>query len=261
MGGYPNAAASMHSTQAHVTGQRVKQACYGFDSVKYRTHTELCSISFYFGIKLNYLGIYQASYLLIIKQQGYITEEEKIHWQHLEHLGQNPTFYHYQQDSNEIVMHNSAGTTVSFTAGSQGNNGASQLCTGTILKKKSKRLFHQYVFILTLKCLILEGHLAAFREVTFLTVLNPTLTPRHPTAERAHAMHTRTCPAPSHPCSVERVFVPGPRPQMQSNETKHPQNALEEVAQASYKAALCMRATTCSSNLIIFRHALVGYTA
>ena len=50
--------------------------------------------------------------------------------------------------------------------------------------KKSKRLFRQYVYIfLTLKHLTLECHLAAFREVTFLTVLNPTLTLRHPTAE------------------------------------------------------------------------------
>lgn len=43
----------------------------------------------------------------------------------MEHLGQNTTFYHYQQELNEMVMHNSTGTTTSFTAESQRNNYAS----------------------------------------------------------------------------------------------------------------------------------------
>lgn len=64
--------------------------------------------------------------------QNYIQGEEKIHWQHLEHLSQNPTFYHYQQELNEIVMHNSPGTTISFTAESQENNSASELYIRTI---------------------------------------------------------------------------------------------------------------------------------
>lgn len=87
----------------------------------------------------------------------------------------------------------------------QANSSALQLCMRTT--KKSKRFSHQYVYTASiLTHLILECHLAAFRETTFLDVLKPTLTPRHPTAGKAHAMDTRACLAPSHPCSEERTF-------------------------------------------------------
>lgn len=101
--------------------------------------------------------------------------------------------------------------------------------------------------------------MAAFRGLTFLTVLNPTLTPRHPTAERAHATHSRTCLAPSRPCSVERTFR-GQGHRCRVMELNALQTSQKEAAWASYKVALCMPAITCIT-LPIFRHALVGYTA
>lgn len=113
----------------------------------------------------------------------------------MEHLGQNATFYHYQQELNETVMHSSTelqlpllqsrrGTIMpySFTCGPHQKikgffpsrytlKQTSKTKTTTTTNNKTKQPSQTH----HIECLILECHLVAFREVTFLTVLNSKL--------------------------------------------------------------------------------------